>query len=282
MNNTETLEEKFSRNTAWSEEFKRGYKNGYNAAKSHWKSEMKKALDAKDRERVNLLKVYPYNLIPLINGEDDESDIRAWEEDNKVYYSPRLIEEVMTQHLTERENKVLQMRYEWGMTLEEVGSELGATRERIRQIEAKAIRKMRTRKRDIMCAPAIDYRKELSDNEVLRNQVNYLQSELDKIRNITPEQREEADKKRSVMETSIDELDLSVRSYNCCKRAGINTLGDLSMKTLNDMYHVRNLGRRSLQEIEKKMAEYGLRFKPEEAKFICPNCGADMRGEQDE
>ena len=266
MNNTETLEEKFSRNTAWSEEFKRGYKNGYNAAKSHWKSEMKKALDAKDRERVNLLKVYPYNLIPLINGEDDESDIRAWEEDNKVYYSPRLIEEVMTQHLTERENKVLQMRYEWGMTLEEVGSELGATRERIRQIEAKAIRKMRTRKRDIMCAPAIDYRKELSDNEVLRNQVNYLQSELDKIRNITPEQREEADKKRSVMETSIDELDLSVRSYNCCKRAGINTLGDLCGKTNTEMQRVRNMGKKSLQEIEKKMAEYGLRVKPEEAK----------------
>lgn len=263
--NMETLEEKFSRNTAWSEEFKRGYKNGYNAAKSHWKSEMKKALDAKDRERVNLLKVYPYNLIPLINGEDDESDIRAWEEDNKVYYSPRLIEEVMTQHLTERENKVLQMRYEWGMTLEEVGSELGATRERIRQIEAKAIRKMRTRKRDIMCAPAIDYRKELSDNEVLRNQVNYLQSELDRIRGISTLQREEADKKRSVMETSIDALDLSCRAYNCCKRAGINTLGDLSMKTLNEMYRVRNLGRRSLQEIEKKMAEYGLRFKPEEA-----------------
>ena len=281
MNNTETLEEKFSRNTAWSEEFKRGYKNGYNAAKSHWKSEMKKALDAKDRERVNLLKVYPYNLIPLINGEDDESDIRAWEEDNKVYYSPRLIEEVMTQHLTERENKVLQMRYEWGMTLEEVGSELGVNRERIRQIEARAIRKMRMRKLDIMCAPAIDYRKELSDNEVLRNQVNYLQSELDRIRGISTLQREEADKKRSVMETSIDELELSVRSYNCCKRAGINTLGDLCEKTLNDMYHVRNLGRRSLQEIEKKMSEYGLRFKPEEAKFICPNCGADMKGEQD-
>jgi RNA polymerase sigma factor (sigma-70 family) len=266
MNNTETLEEKFSRNAAWSEEFKHGYKNGYNAAKSHWKSEMKKALDAKDRERVNLLRVYPYNLIPLINGEDDESDIRAWEEDNKVYYSPRLIEEVMTQHLTERENKVLQMRYEWGMSLEEVGSELGVTKERIRQIEARAIRKMRMRKLDIMCAPAIDYRKELSDNEVLRNQVNYLQSELDRIRGISTLQKEESDKKRSVMETSIDELNLSVRAYNCCKRAGINTLGDLSMKTLGDMCHVRNLGRHSLQEIEKKMAEYGLRFKPEETE----------------
>lgn len=261
----ETLEEKFSRNTAWSEEFRRGYNNGFNAAKSHWKSEMKKALDAKDRERVNLLRVYPYNLIPLINGEDDESDIKAWEEDNKVYYSPRLIEEVMTQHLTERENKVLQMRYEWGMSLEEVGKELGVTRERIRQVETRAIRKMRMRKLDIMCAPAIAYRKELSDNEVLRNQVNYLQSELDRIRGISELPRDEADKKRSIMETSIDELNLSIRSYNCCKRAGINTLGDLSMKTLDDMYHVRNLGRRSMQEIEQKMAEYGLSFKPEEA-----------------
>lgn len=71
---------------------------------------------------------------------------------------------------------------------------------------------------------------------------------------------------KSIMETSIDELNLSVRTYNCCKRAGINTLGDLSMKTLDDMYHVRNLGRHSLQEIEKKMAEYGLRFKPVETK----------------
>ena len=265
MNNTEK-EEPIKRNPAWSEDYASGYKNGYSSAKSHWKTVMKNALEEKDRERVNLLRVYPYNLIPLINGEDDESDIRAWEEDNKVYYSPRLIEEVMTQHLTERENKVLQMRYEWGMSLEEVGSELGVTRERIRQIEARAIRKMRMRKLDIMCAPAIDYRKELSDNEVLRNQVNYLQSELDRIRGISTLQREEADKKRSVMETSIDALDLSCRAYNCCKRAGINTLGDLSMKTLDDMYHVRNLGRHSLQEIEKKMSEYGLRFKPEEAK----------------
>lgn len=271
MNNTETLEEKLSKNTAWSEEFKRGYKNGYNAAKSHWKSEMKKALDAKDRERVNLLKVYPYNLIPVINGENDDSYlcINA-DEDCETpisYYSPGIIEEVMNKVLSERENKVLQMRYQWGMTLEEAGKQCGVTRERIRQVEAKAIRKLKHQyyKGTIRCVPESELREAQGEADHYKEQAEYLQAELDKIRNITPEQREEADKKRSVMETSIDVLDLSVRSYNCCKRAGINTLGDLSMKTLNDMYHVRNLGRRSLQEIEKKMSEYGLRFKPEEA-----------------
>lgn len=261
----ETLEEKFSRNTAWSEEFRRGYNNGFNAAKSHWKSEMKKALDAKDRERVNLLRVYPYNLIPLINGEDDESDIRAWEEDNKVYYSPRLIEEVMTQHLTERENKILQMRYEWGMSLEEVGKELGVTRERIRQVEARAIRKLKHQyyKGTIRCVPESELREAQGEADHYKEQAEYLQAELDKIRNITPEQRTEAEKKGTFLETSIDELDLSVRSYKCCKRAGINTLGDLCGKTYTEMQKVRNLGKKSLQEIENKMNEYGLRFKQE-------------------
>lgn len=107
MNSVEK-EEPIKKNPAWSEDYASGYKNGYTSAKSHWKTVMKNALEEKSRESVNLLRVYPYNLIPLINGEDDESDIRAWEEDNKVYYSPRLIEEVMTRHLTERENKVLQ------------------------------------------------------------------------------------------------------------------------------------------------------------------------------
>ena len=272
MNNTETLEEKFSRNTAWSEEFKRGYKNGYNAAKSHWKSEMKKALDAKSRERVNLLRVYPYNLIPVINGENDDSYLRTNVDEDyqepKKYYSPGIMEDVMSIVLTERENKILQMRYEWGMTLEEAGKQCVVTRERIRQVEAKAIRKLKHQyyKGTIRCVPEAELRKATNEVEHYKAQAEYLQAELDKIRNIKPEQRAEAEKKGTFLETSIDELNLSVRAYNCCKRAGINTLGDLSMKTLNDMYHVRNLGRHSLQEIEKKMSEYGLRFKPEEAK----------------
>ena len=270
MNNTETLEEKFSRNTAWSEEFKRGYKNGYNAAKSHWKSEMKKALDAKSRERVNLLRVYPYNLIPVINGENDDSYLRTNADEDyqepKKYYSPGIMEDVMSIVLTERENKILQMRYEWGMSLEEAGKECGVTRERIRQVEAKAIRKLRSHRYEIRCVPEAELRKATNEVEHYKAQAEYLQAELDKIRNITPEQRTEAEKKGTFLETSIDELDLSVRSYSCCKRAGINTLGDLCGKTYTEMQKVRNLGKKSLQEIAQKMTEYGLRFKPEETK----------------
>lgn len=59
-------------------------------------------------------------------------------------------------------------------------------------------------------------------------------------------------------EMTIEELDLSVRSYNCLKRAGINTVEDLANKTEEDMMKVRNLGRKSLEEVLKKMADLGL------------------------
>ena len=68
--------------------------------------------------------------------------------------------------------------------------------------------------------------------------------------------------KAKVLELSIEELDLSVRSYNCLKRAGINTVEDLSNKTEEDMMKVRNLGRKSLEEVLNKMAELGLELSP--------------------
>ena len=69
--------------------------------------------------------------------------------------------------------------------------------------------------------------------------------------------REETQREK-MMEMSIEELDLSVRSYNCLKRAGINTVEDLANKTEEDMMKVRNLGRKSLDEVLNKMAELGL------------------------
>ncbi len=69
---------------------------------------------------------------------------------------------------------------------------------------------------------------------------------------------EEADDTSKVMEMTIEDLDLSVRSFNCLKRASINTVADLVTKTEDDMMKVRNLGRKSLEEVKKKLEELGL------------------------
>ena len=68
----------------------------------------------------------------------------------------------------------------------------------------------------------------------------------------------EDDITQAVLEMSIDELELSVRSYNCLKRAGINTVEELTNKTSEDMMKVRNLGRKSLEEVLNKLKELGL------------------------
>ena len=68
----------------------------------------------------------------------------------------------------------------------------------------------------------------------------------------------ESDEKEKVLEMNIDELELSVRSYNCLKRAGINTVEELTNKTSEDMMKVRNLGRKSLEEVLAKLKELGL------------------------
>mgnify|MGYP000870478614 CR=1 FL=1 len=74
----------------------------------------------------------------------------------------------------------------------------------------------------------------------------------------------EEDEKEKVLEMSIDELELSVRSYNCLKRAGINTVEELTNKTSDDMMKVRNLGRKSLEEVLAKLNELGLQLNPSE------------------
>ena len=74
----------------------------------------------------------------------------------------------------------------------------------------------------------------------------------------------EETKKEKVLEMTIEELDLSVRSYNCLKRAGINTVEDLTNKTEEDMMKVRNLGRKSLEEVLQKLQILGLQLTPSE------------------
>jgi DNA-directed RNA polymerase, alpha subunit len=73
----------------------------------------------------------------------------------------------------------------------------------------------------------------------------------------------EEDNKVQMLEMTIEELDLSVRSYNCLKRAGINTVQELANKTEQEMIKVRNLGRKSLEEVKIKLQDLELGFREE-------------------
>ncbi len=86
----------------------------------------------------------------------------------------------------------------------------------------------------------------------------------DNARNTEIMVEKEEDQKEKVLEMTIEELDLSVRSYNCLKRAGINTVEDLTNKSEDEMMKVRNLGRKSLDEVLGKLEELHLKLKPSE------------------
>ena len=74
----------------------------------------------------------------------------------------------------------------------------------------------------------------------------------------------EDDKQQQILKMAIEEMDLSVRSYNCLKRANIHTVEDLTKKTEDDMLKVRNLGRKSLEEVIHKLESYGLALRQQE------------------
>jgi DNA-directed RNA polymerase subunit alpha len=74
----------------------------------------------------------------------------------------------------------------------------------------------------------------------------------------------EDDHREKVLEMTIEELDLSVRAYNCLKRAGINSVAELVQKNQDDMMKVRNLGKKSLEEVEQKLAALGLALRANE------------------
>ena len=99
--------------------------------------------------------------------------------------------------------------------------------------------------------------------QILTEHLSLFQSLTDQVRPVSMVQPEE-DKKDKVLEMTIEELDLSVRAYNCLKRAGINNVSELVTKNQEDMMKVRNLGRKSLEEVEQKLSALGLGLRPNE------------------
>lgn len=111
----------------------------------------------------------------------------------------------------------------------------------------------------------------ISPREAISLAAKILTEHLDIFVNLTDEAKnaeimveKEETHKEKMLEMTIEELDLSVRSYNCLKRAGINTVQELTNKTEADMMKVRNLGRKSLEEVKTKLADLGLSLRKED------------------
>jgi DNA-directed RNA polymerase subunit alpha len=94
--------------------------------------------------------------------------------------------------------------------------------------------------------------------KILSNHLRLFVNLTDKVGEVEIVVDKEEEPRDRVMDMTIEELDLSVRSFNCLKRAGINTVGELVQKNAEDMMKVRNLGKKSLEEVDKKLAELGL------------------------
>ena len=146
--------------------------------------------------------------------------------------------------LTERERRVLDFRYKDGLTFEEIGKRFCVTRERIRQIHAKSLRKLRHPGR-------LNYLKYGVSGVVARKTESAREAALASLPklDIKPE------------DITLEELELSVRSYNCLKRAGMNTLHDVAEMTFDELCNVRNLGKKSIDEICAVLTKYGIRLR---------------------
>lgn len=166
--------------------------------------------------------------------------------------------------LNDREERMLVAYFKEKMNFAEIGRNEGLTRERVRQIVAKAVRKLRhSRAINILTTSLHQYelinaqeREELY-LKIKREMTYELALQIIKEHDELEQQYIASNQKN----WSIDELDLSVRSHNCLKRAGIATIGELIEHTEEDMKKVKNLGKKSLKELREKLAEIGLGFK---------------------
>ena len=100
--------------------------------------------------------------------------------------------------------------------------------------------------------------------KILNEHLNLFVDLSDEARNVEIMVEREETKKEKVLEMTIEELDMSVRSFNCLKRAGIDTVEDLTNRTEEDMIKVRNLGKKSLEEVIQKLHSLGLDFRRDE------------------
>ncbi|MDR2932519.1 MAG: DNA-directed RNA polymerase subunit alpha, partial [Oscillospiraceae bacterium] len=100
--------------------------------------------------------------------------------------------------------------------------------------------------------------------KILNRQLNHFVDLSDEVGSAEIMEKKEESGKEKALEMTIEELDLSVRAFNCLKRAGVNTVQDLVYKSAEEMMKVRNLGKKSLEEVIEKLHSLGFHLNSEE------------------
>lgn len=204
----------------------------------------------------SLIKTFPFNLAYAITGEEETAlQVNQY----------NLIK--MLDTITEREKDIVIARFKDKRTLQEIGKSLGLTRERIRQIEVKALRKLKhpTRVWHLKTITIEEHNKALenimrleAENHRITNKYNKLVEDVKTGKAISKLTKEEV---TNIYNMPIEELGLSVRAYNCLWRVGIRDLGNLLELRLEELMRIRNLGVKTADEIIHTIESRGYKFK---------------------
>ena len=203
-------------------------------------------------------KEYPENLLSqvFVNGLPTElpDDVAL------------VLEYIIQKTLTEREGRVLDMRYKRYMTMAAIGEEYGLRAERIRQIEAKAVRKLRhpSRSRYILMGMEgyINHLRDTAVDERLREYKKEIVTLEKKIAELTDAEYEE--EKNELENAPLAELDLSVRTFNILYRAGYSTVKELLDADAEKIVSLPNLGLKNFSDLIDVLSEKGFGWKSAE------------------
>lgn len=205
---------------------------------------------------------WPYNLLEAIGmNPEDPLDYMSTESELELA--------MCMSRLTEREKLVIRERYFRQKSQKEVGKVIGTAAERARQIEAKAVRKLRhpyTASGIILRHGAKAYIEGVVEEQV-KARLQIKEAELEEAyqkKMIELEQGEDVaqaiDEHKNRMAIPVEELDLSVRAYNCLIHAGCRTVGDIvtNYPNLQDACKIRNFGRISMDEVTRRLGQMGI------------------------
>lgn len=207
-----------------------------------------------DKININDLE-YPFNLLWAVT-EDEE----ILENADTISDFKGSVEYALCT-LSDRERDIIIKRFMSKLTYKEIGDLFGVTKERMRQVEAKALRKLRHPNRSKYLIYGIsgiieniktDYHNKLSDLGIkLAELCKVNEKAADKII------EEHSALRKLYKADSIEQADFSVRTYNCLKRHGIKTISELATLSYDELWNIRNLGRKCVKEIIDKLKEYG-------------------------